>query len=237
MTIHEIRWKSPEESRAAGAGRKTPARPAEESGATPNSPPALVSMLKRGIGVMTSQPRNMPEQEHSIKVRSNELYVEDTPVAPAAGHQAVPGLPAQTPAQPLTAGLKAIFWTLGIIVALLFLAALWRVSHRHVPKRTTGKTGAEAVGMPDPGRDRVKLADLSPGVVARGDPDQALAAGRESACRTPLVMGGRTWQNEQEKNRGSNPDEGRLSFAPMSGAAMLSVTPIAPVFLQGPLRR
>ena len=80
---------------------------------------------------MPSQPRNMPEQEHSIKVRSNELYVEDTPLAPAQATKPFPVYLRETPARPLSAGIKAIFWTLGIIVALLFLAALWRVAHRH----------------------------------------------------------------------------------------------------------
>ena len=111
---------------------------------------------------MPSQPRNMPEQEHSIKVRSNELYVEDTPVAPAHATKPFPVYLRETPARPLSAGIKAIFWTLGIIVALLFAAALWRVAQRHVPKRPTGKTGVKAVGMPGPGRGRGELAYLSP---------------------------------------------------------------------------
>jgi hypothetical protein len=110
---------------------------------------------------MPSQPRNMPEQEHSIKVRSNELYVEDTQ-APAQVTKPFPVYLRETPAQPLSAGIKAIFWTLGIIVALLFVAALWRVAHRQVPKRPTGKTGVKAVGMPDPVQGRGDLAYLSP---------------------------------------------------------------------------
>jgi hypothetical protein len=161
MTIHQLRWKGPGVSRAAGAGRTIPARPAEGPGQISNAPPALDSMDKRGIGVMPSQPRNMPEQEHSIKVRSNELYVEDTQ-APAQVTKPFPVYLRETPAQPLSAGIKAIFWTLGIIVALLFVAALWRVAHRQVPKRPTGKTGVRAVGMPDPVQGRGDLAYLSP---------------------------------------------------------------------------
>jgi hypothetical protein len=111
---------------------------------------------------MPSQPRNMPEQEHSIKVRSNELYVDDTPVAPAQVTKPFPVYLRETPARPLSGGIKAIFWTLGIIVALLFVAAIWRVVHRQVPKRPTGKTGVKAVAMPDPGRGRGELAYLSP---------------------------------------------------------------------------
>jgi hypothetical protein len=111
---------------------------------------------------MPSQPRNMPEQEHSIKVRSNELYVEDTPAAPVQVTKPFPVYLRETPARPLSGGIKAIFWTLGIIVALLFLAAVWRVAHRQVPKRPAGKPGVEAVGMPDPGRGRGELAYLSP---------------------------------------------------------------------------
>lgn len=119
-------------------------------------------MDKRGIGYMPSQPRNMPEQEHSIKVRSNELYVEDTPAVPAQVTKPFPVYLRETPARPLSAGIKAVFWTLGIIVALLFLAALWRVAHHQVPRRATGKAAAKAVAMPEYRLRRGEPADLSP---------------------------------------------------------------------------
>jgi hypothetical protein len=126
---------------------------------------------------MPSQPRNMAEQEHSIKVRSNELYVDDSPVAPEQVTKPFPVYLRETPARPLSGGIKAIFWTLGIIVALLFVAALWRVAHHQVPKRPAGKAGVQAVGMHGPGHGRGELADLfrvgSPAVIRRGWTQQA----------------------------------------------------------------
>lgn len=79
---------------------------------------------------MPSQPRNMPEQEHSIKVRSNELFIADAPIE-TSRTRPFPEYLRETPAQPLSLGTKAMIWTLGIIVALLFVTALWRVVHRH----------------------------------------------------------------------------------------------------------
>lgn len=79
---------------------------------------------------MPSQPRNMPEQEHSIKVRSNELFIPDAPTETRVTRP-FPDYLRETPAQPLSAGIKAIIWILGTIVALLFVTALWRVVHRH----------------------------------------------------------------------------------------------------------
>jgi hypothetical protein len=113
---------------------------------------------------MTSQPRNMPEQEHSIKVRSNELYVEDTPESAPRATKPFPVYLRETPAQPLSSGTKAIFWTLGFIVALLFLAAIWRVVHRHAPKRPAGETEVKTVRIATPvaGQGRGELA-ISPG--------------------------------------------------------------------------
>jgi hypothetical protein len=94
---------------------------------------------------MPSQPRNMPEQEHSIKARSHELFVDDTPVGADRATKPFPVYLRETPAQPLSAVIKAMFWLLGIIVALLFLAAVWRVAHRHMPTPAAGKSDAKAV--------------------------------------------------------------------------------------------
>ena len=130
---------------------------------------------------MPSQPRNMPEQEHSIKVRSNELYVEDTPVVPARATKPFPVYLRETPARPLSPGIKAIFWVLGIIVAVLFLAAIWRVAHRQVPKRPgrQARRQGRRDARPRTGPRRAGLP-LSGGV-ARGDPARMDAVGRESA--------------------------------------------------------
>jgi hypothetical protein len=80
---------------------------------------------------MPTESRNLSEQEYSIKARAGELYVE--PPRPASS-QVVKPFPVylrETPAVPLSTSVKVVLWIVGIIVALLFLAALWRVSQRH----------------------------------------------------------------------------------------------------------
>lgn len=86
---------------------------------------------------MPSQSRNMPEQEHSIKVRSNEMFIADAPTDASRATRPFPAYLRETPAQPLSLGIKAIIWTLGLIVAVLFVAALWRVVHRHGSRPAT----------------------------------------------------------------------------------------------------
>ena len=105
---------------------------------------------------MPAQPRNMPEQEHSIKVRSNELYVEDAPAVPDRATKPFPVYLRETPARPISMGLKAIFWMIGAIVAVLFLAALWRVAHHQAPKRPAGKAGVKAGPMTGDARSRAR---------------------------------------------------------------------------------
>jgi hypothetical protein len=73
----------------------------------------------------------MPEQEHSIKERSHALFVEEELVATPVPTKPFEVYLRETPARPLSPGVKAIFWVLGIIVGVLFLLALWRLSHHH----------------------------------------------------------------------------------------------------------
>ncbi len=94
---------------------------------------------------MPSHPRNMPEQEHSIKARSHELFVDDTPVAADRATKPFRVYLHETPAQPLSPAVTALFWVLGIIVALLFVAAIWRVAHRHVQNGRGGESDVKAV--------------------------------------------------------------------------------------------
>lgn len=92
---------------------------------------------------MPSKPRNMPEQEHSIRARSDELFVEETPVLPARSSKPFTAYLRETPAQPLSPALKALFWLVGIVVGVLFFVAIWRVSHRHggrPPARPAART-------------------------------------------------------------------------------------------------
>ncbi len=76
---------------------------------------------------MSSEARNMPEQELSIKKREQELFVD--PNAAAADRPAVKPFPVylrETPAVPLSSGVKAVLWIVGIAVLLILVAALWR---------------------------------------------------------------------------------------------------------------
>ena len=79
---------------------------------------------------MPSHPRNMPEQEHSIKTRANELFDEPAHKVTPRATKPFRVYLRETPAQPLSPLTKAVFWIVGMVVAALFLAALWRISHR-----------------------------------------------------------------------------------------------------------
>jgi hypothetical protein len=56
-----------------------------------------------------------------------------------------------TPAHPLSPGIKAIFWVLGLIVAVLFLLALWRVWQRHAGRPPADVESAKTIDAPGPG--------------------------------------------------------------------------------------
>jgi len=86
---------------------------------------------------MPFESRNLPEQEQSIKARARELYVEQERPAPGKPVKSFPAYLRETPAVPLSTSTKVVLWIVAIIVALLFLAALWRVSLRHGPRRQT----------------------------------------------------------------------------------------------------
>jgi hypothetical protein len=80
---------------------------------------------------MPSESRDLHEQEHSIKARGKELFVgrlEQENLQPA---KPFPTYLRETPAQPFSAGTKAVLWMVGIVVAALLFAAIWRVSTRH----------------------------------------------------------------------------------------------------------
>jgi hypothetical protein len=125
---------------------------------------------------MPSRPHNMPEQEHSIKERANELFVESSgpevstkPTKPFAVYLR------ETPAQPLSPLTKTVFWILGIVVAVLFLAALWRITHRHRARPRPARPPAEVATFPSRGRSSALLAyepvrDLSPTAPAAEPP-------------------------------------------------------------------
>ncbi len=108
---------------------------------------------------MASQSRNMPEQEHSIKVRSNELFIPDAPTETRVTRP-FPDYLRETPAQPLSLGIKAILWILGIVVALLFVTALWRVVHRHGTHRSAHRPAVRSTW--EPSKPAQRFANPSP---------------------------------------------------------------------------
>lgn len=95
---------------------------------------------------MASERQNMSDQEISIKARGSELYHRPLPSELSKPVKPFPVYLRETPAVPFSAGTKAILWTVGVIVALLFLAALWRVSHSHLtrPPATTKPLASES---------------------------------------------------------------------------------------------
>jgi len=101
---------------------------------------------------MPAQRRNLPEQEHSIKARSRELFVEASD-ADAASKATKPFAfyLRETPARPLSTLAKAVFWIVGTVVVLLFLAAIWRVTHRPVAVRQSPRPPARAPRVPPRG--------------------------------------------------------------------------------------
>jgi hypothetical protein len=84
---------------------------------------------------MPSESGNMPEQEISIKARARELFVESEPASAARPVKPFPVYLRETPAVPISGTIKAVLWMVGIIVALLFIAAVWRLMVRYGHQR------------------------------------------------------------------------------------------------------
>lgn len=82
---------------------------------------------------MASERQNMSEQEISIKARESELY-HQPPDEFSKSVKPFPVYLRETPAVPFSTTTKVILWTVGIVVALLFLAALWRLSRGHLAR-------------------------------------------------------------------------------------------------------
>jgi hypothetical protein len=99
---------------------------------------------------MSPQSRNVPEQEQSIKDRAHELFVEVREAAPRPTKPFSVYL-RETPAQPFSTFTQVVFWMLGIVVATLFLAALWRVSHRHLATPRTAPPPVNTAQLRGPG--------------------------------------------------------------------------------------
>jgi hypothetical protein len=84
---------------------------------------------------MPSERGNIPEQEHSIKSRAHEVFVKKPLEKPARPTKPFPEYLRETPAFPMSSTVKAMLWFAGIIVGILFLAAVLKLSMRYGPKR------------------------------------------------------------------------------------------------------
>jgi len=99
--------------------------------------------------MMPSERRSMPEQELSIKEREQQLYDEPheaPPVRPPA--KPFPIYLRETPAVPMSSGVKATLWIVAIVVLLLLIAALWRTQHRTRIRRSAPAVGGSAMMAP-----------------------------------------------------------------------------------------
>jgi len=99
---------------------------------------------------MRSERRSMPEQELSIKEREQELY--DEPREPPPAKPPVKPFPIylrETPAVPMSSGVKATLWVVGIVVVLLLIAALLRTQQSSRIRRGSAVPRASAMITPD----------------------------------------------------------------------------------------
>jgi hypothetical protein len=129
---------------------------------------------------MSPESRNAPEQEISIKARAHEVFAEQPRPETRKSSRPFPVILRETPAEPLSALTKAVLWIVGVIVAVLFLAAIWRVTTRHGPKRQieaaapVEKSAMSAIPpMAEPVRHRpdepgVLIASIRAGCDSRG---------------------------------------------------------------------
>ena len=84
-------------------------------------------------------------QEQSIKARKKELFqAEPPPVAPAGPQKSIKDYLRTAKAAPMTPGAKAALWIAGVLVVLLFVAALVTSGSRH-PRRRHRHSGEVAV--------------------------------------------------------------------------------------------
>jgi hypothetical protein len=93
---------------------------------------------------MPFERQNMSDQEISIKEREHELFEKPPPTITSRPVKPFPVYLRETPAEPLSLTTKAILWIVGIIVAMLFLAALWKINHPRRAKAPTKSVELEA---------------------------------------------------------------------------------------------
>jgi hypothetical protein len=109
------------------------------------------------------------DQDQSIKARKRLLYEEDDlPASPAVTPPVVERKPfraylRETPAQPLSTGMKALVWGSAILVGLLFAASVWKAQQPR-KKTQTRRPSRTAVFS----RDCVPSVCIAPHTLASG---------------------------------------------------------------------
>ncbi|WP_165070733.1 hypothetical protein [Paludisphaera rhizosphaerae] len=83
---------------------------------------------------MSGERREQPGQEISIKRRGHDLFIDETAPSTTGPSRPFSEFLRDTPAKPLSAGVKAALWAVSIVAAMLFAAALWRLVNRPTPK-------------------------------------------------------------------------------------------------------
>jgi hypothetical protein len=111
---------------------------------------------------MSSERRSMPEQELSIKEREQELFVD--PLETPTSESRVKPFPIylrETPAVPMSSGVKLILWIVGISVVLIFCVAIWRARR---PPRPLQAPGAPKAAMRNVTLSSPQMAGASRGM-------------------------------------------------------------------------
>jgi hypothetical protein len=113
---------------------------------------------------MPDDPRNLHEQEQSIKAREGELYVKPLRAKEPRATKLFPDYLRKTSAMPLSSVAKTMIWISAILVGVIFLAALWRITHRRHSKleRKSGTPDAKVAVIFDaagqtPGLDSMTI--------------------------------------------------------------------------------
>jgi hypothetical protein len=145
---------------------------------------------------MPTHSGNLPEQERSIKSRAHELFVKPQPDSAARPTKPFPVYLKETPAFPMSSTVKAMLFFAAIIVGLLFLAAVWKLSIRHGPRRqdpprseavktSDGRPASFPLGSrmrpPDAVFTTLPRADMAAVDYARKRPEERVPA--RSRCR------------------------------------------------------
>jgi hypothetical protein len=100
--------------------------------------------------IMPSEQQNMSEQDISIKAREHELYLPALPDAPPV--KPFPEYLRDTPGEPLSFSTKLVLSFVGVIVAVLFFAAIWRITHPRAtkPRARAARPAAKASHLVGP---------------------------------------------------------------------------------------